>query len=302
MHEFQRIAGQLAQGQAADLIREIDGQRYVRRFVPEERLIILGGGHIARSLCAMASMLDFAITVVDDRPDFACREWFPQAKDVVCDSFERAVDRLKIRSGDYVCIVTRGHRWDGLCLRRVLGGQQPSYLGMIGSRRRVAAQLEMLAQEGFSPELLRSVHTPIGLKIGAITPAEIAVSICAELVQHRRSLPNRAKAEGLMEQANTDPVFLQYMAENNEPKALLLVLSSTGSTPVKSGAIMAVNAQGQGFGTIGGGCGEAEAMVQARRLIGTGERRIIEVNMNNDVAADEGMVCGGAMRVLLEDL
>ena len=79
------------------------------------------------------------------------------------------------------------------------------------------------------------------------------------------------------------------------------MLSSTGSTPVKSGAVMAVDALGRGYGTIGGGLGEAETMAQARRMVGTGERRVIEVDMSNDVAADEGMVCGGTMRVLLED-
>ena len=299
--EFQTILAHLQRGHAADLIREVDGQAYVRRFVPEERLIILGGGHIARPLCAMGALLDFSVTVVDDRPDFANRERFPQAAEVICDSFAHAIDVLDIRPTDYVCIITRGHRWDGQCLRQILSGVMPSYLGMIGSRRRVTAQLQLLAEEGFEADLLRRVHTPIGLKIGAITPAEIAVSICAQLVQHRRSLPTREKVPGLLEQTNTDPALLEYLSGNNEPKALLLVLSSTGSTPVKSGAVMAVDALGRGYGTIGGGLGEAEAMAQARRMVGTGERRVIEVDMSNDVAADEGMVCGGTMRVLLED-
>ena len=299
--EFQEIASALARGKCADLIREVDGVRCIRRFVPTERLILLGGGHIAQPLCAMGSMLDFQVTVVDDRPDFANHQRFPEAARVICDSFDHALVDLQIRPGDYVCVITRGHRWDGECLRRILQGEMPRYLGMIGSRRRVTGLLALLTEEGFDPDALASIHAPIGLPIGGVTPAEIAVSICAQLVQHRRSLPQRAAEEGLLAQTNTDPTLVQYLAEDTEPKALLLVLSSSGSTPVKSGAIMAVDTLGRGHGTIGGGCGEAEAMTQGRRIIGTGGRKIIRVSMDNDVAASEGMVCGGAMEVLIED-
>ena len=73
------------------------------------------------------------------------------------------------------------------------------------------------------------------------------------------------------------------------------------STPVKSGSLMAVNRLGTGYGTIGGGCSEAAAMQRARKIIGTGGSCVIEIDMTNDVAADEGMVCGGTMRVLIED-
>jgi xanthine dehydrogenase accessory factor len=301
INEFRAIAKRLSTGYPADLIRTAEGRRYVRRFVPEERLILLGGGHIAQPLCAMGAMLDFAVTVVDDRPAFANHERFPTASQVICDNFAAAIGALELRSTDYVCVVTRGHRWDGECLRRILSGRLPSYLGMIGSARRVAGLLGLLAEEGYDTDALSRIHAPIGLKIGAVTPAEIAVSICAQLVEHRRGLPRQAEEADLMAQTNTDPALLQYLAESDEPKAVLLVLSSTGSTPVKSGAIMAVDALGRCYGTIGGGCGEAEATTRARRLIGTGKSLIIEVDMDNDVAEQEGMVCGGSMRVLIED-
>ena len=141
----------------------------------------------------------------------------------------------------------------------------------------------------------------LGLAIGAVTPAEIAVSICAQLVEHRRALPETEYPGTLLEQTNSDLSAIRYLAENAEPKALLLVLTSTGSTPVKSGALMAVNKLGTGCGTIGGGCSEAAAMQRARKIIGTGGSCVIEIDMTNDVAADEGMVCGGTMRVLIED-
>lgn len=102
----------------------------------------------------MASMLDFSVTVVDDRIAFANSERFPEATQVTCNSFRSAISDLKIRATDYVCVITRGHRWDGECLREILSGTLPSYLGMIGSKRRVEGLLGVLAGEGFSTDLL----------------------------------------------------------------------------------------------------------------------------------------------------
>ncbi|MBQ7485581.1 MAG: XdhC family protein [Oscillospiraceae bacterium] len=298
---FVAVRRALAEGRDGLWAVEAQGQHYVRRFAARERLILLGAGHIAVPLCAIGQMLGFAVTVVDDRPDFADTARFPLASQVICRGFAEALEQLSLRSGDYVCIITRGHRWDDVCLRAVLGGTEPAYVGMIGSRRRTAAMLELLAQEGFDRDRLRRVHTPIGLSIGAVTVEEIAVSICAELVQCRRALPS-APCENELAQTNADPALLSYLAQSPEEKALALVLSSRGSTPVKSGSLLAVNAMGRIYGTVGGGCGEAEAALKARRLIGTGRSQLLTVDMNHDVAADEGMVCGGTMTLLLQDL
>ena len=246
-------------------------------------------------------MLDFAVTVVDDRPSFANRGRFPDAAQVVCDSFAKAIGDLKIRPTDYICVITRGHRWDGECLRQILQGEYPSYLGMIGSRRRVTGLLGLLREEGYDSEKLAAIHTPIGLKIGAETPAEIAVSICAELVQHRRSHPAE-EDEAVLERTDTNFELLRFLAGGQGPAALMTVISTRGSTPVESGAIMVMDSLGKTIGTIGGGCGEAEVMTAARRLIGTGQAKTVEVDMTNDIAEEEGMVCGGKMRVLVEDI
>ena len=301
-NEFVRIAESLARGRTAELLRRVEGETYVRRFVPEERLILLGGGHIAQPLCAMGSLLDFSVTVVDDRPEYANRQRFPDASQVICDEFVHAISTLEIRPTDYVCVITRGHRWDREFLRTILGGTMPTYLGLISSRSRADALRELLAEEGFDADAVGAIHAPIGLNIGAITPAEIAVSICAQLVEHRRGLPERGKATGLLAQTNTDPAFLRFMTEDSGPKALLLVLSSTGSTPVKSGAVMAVDPDGRGYGTIGGGWGEAEAMRLGRELIGSGMSKMFRLEMDDDVAAEDGLACGGSMEVLIEDI
>lgn len=297
--EFKRILNQIEQGQTAFITREVESVQYTRRFIPQDRLILLGGGHVALPVCKMASMLDFSVTVVDDRPSFANSARFPEAEHMVCDSFAKAIEELKIRETDYVCVITRGHRWDGDCLRQILSGTLPSYLGMIGSSRRVKGLMELLTEEGYDTNALSQIHAPIGLRIGALTPAEIAVSICAELVQHRRQKPQEDMGK-VLDQTNTDLSMLHYLAESDEPKAMLLVLSSTGSTPVKPGAMMAVNYLGKGYGTIGGGCSEAALMGRARKIIASGTSCVVEVNMTNDVAESEGMVCGGTMRVLVE--
>lgn len=269
--------------------------------MPRERLILLGGGHVAHALAKLAAMLEFAVTVVDDRPTFANHERFPEAERVVCDAFEPAIRALDVRASDYVCVLTRGHRWDRECLRALLGGTEPSYLGMIGSRRRVTGLLGALAEEGFDRAALERVHAPIGLMIGAVTPEEIAVSIAAQLIEHRRANPETTDVNALA-QTNSDPELLRFLAHGEGAKALCLVLETRGSTPVKSGAVMAVDTLGRGYGTIGGGCGEAEAMKRARALLGTGETAVIEVDMTEDAAAEDGLTCGGTMKVYLEDV
>ena len=297
--EFQEIFDAVTAGREADLVRQVNGQRIVRRFLPPERLILLGGGHVSLALYEAALRLDFAVTVADDRPAFASYARFPEAKEVLCDSFEAALPRLNIGAGDFVCVLTRGHKDDVTCMKYLLRGNEPRYLGMIGSRRRVKGLFGLLAEEGYDQARLARVHAPIGLSIGAVTPAEIAVSILAELIAVRHALP---VGEGLLPQQNTDLDALRFLSDDSRPAALLLVLSAKGSTPVKGGALMGTDKLGNSAGTIGGGCGENQAILAARRLMGTGRSQVVTVDMTGDVAALEGMVCGGTMDVLIEDL
>ncbi|MDO5701799.1 MAG: XdhC family protein, partial [Lachnospiraceae bacterium] len=182
-------------------------------------------------------------------------------------------------------------------------GEEPYYTGMIGSRRRVAALLDLLRSEGLDPVRLEAVHTPIGLDIMAETPAEIAVSICAEMILTRRSRgTGREENETVLSRTEADHSLLRFLADGAEPCAVMTVISTKGSTPADSGAIMATDREGRIYGTIGGGAGEADAIRTGRGIIGTGGKCIVEVSMTNDVAADEGMACGGSMRVFVEDV
>jgi len=151
---------------------------------PSPRLYIVGAGHVGYHLARMAHEVGFAVHVVDDREKFANRERFPEAADVVVDDIPAWLDRATLPDNAYVVVVTRGHRHD-LDALRSLAPRDLRYLGLIGSRAKVARIYDALIAESLPPESLRRVHAPIGLDIGAVSPAEIAVSILAELIAVR---------------------------------------------------------------------------------------------------------------------
>lgn len=302
LQQLQQAAQNARKGLPASITAEADGVQYTRNFLPRERLILLGGGNIAQPLCQYASDLGFEVIVVDDRPSFANAVRFPAASRILCDLFPAAIAQLAVQENDYIAVITRGHRYDADCLRALLRGTLPRYLGMIGSRRRTVGLLNMLEQEGFARADLDRIHTPIGLDIGALAVKEIAISIVAELIAERRSNTDRRSKSSILTAEDIDLPLLEAAARGDVPKTLMLVCETSGSTPVKSGSYMIVDINTATAGTIGGGCSESAVMRQAYYLIGTGESKCITVDMSNDVAAQEGMVCGGQMKVLLADL
>ena len=149
---------------------------------PSPTLIIAGAGHIALPLAQMGAMLDFRVVVVDDRPTFANPKRFPQADQVIAGGFEKTLRDLPIDKETYIVIITRGHRHDTECLRQVLDSSG-AYIGMVGSRRRVKGVFKLLKEEGYPEESIARVHAPVGLDIGAQTPAEIALAIMGEIIR-----------------------------------------------------------------------------------------------------------------------
>ena len=152
---------------------------------PPPRLIIFGGGHVGRIVSRCGAIAGFSITIVDDREPYANRERFPEAENILCESFDDAVSTLKVTVADYVVIVTRGHKHDERILEAIVKFH-PKYIGMIGSKRKIQLSYENLAARGVPRELLAAVHAPVGLDIGAETAEEIGVSIVAELIAVRR--------------------------------------------------------------------------------------------------------------------
>jgi xanthine dehydrogenase accessory factor len=154
---------------------------YIEPIEPSPELYIVGAGHVGFHLARVAHEVGFRVHVVDDREKFANRERFPDAVEVLVEDIPAWIARASLPPHAYAVIVTRGHTNDLEALR-ALAPRELRYLGLIGSRAKVARIYEQLAADQMPPELLKRVHAPIGLDIGAVTPQEIAVSILAELI------------------------------------------------------------------------------------------------------------------------
>lgn len=190
-----RMAEYTLQGGDSDLgLCGGDVDAFVEVINPSPTLLIAGAGHVGRAVARLASALDFDVIVADDREESANEERLPGAERVQVvppTEFSQAFD---ITARCYVLIATRGHEHDEVILRQVV--ETPAaYIGLVGSRRKVATLFENLLADGVSEELLQRVHAPVGLDIGAGSPDEIALSIMAEIVMVRRKGTGRPLAE-----------------------------------------------------------------------------------------------------------
>jgi xanthine dehydrogenase accessory factor len=171
---------------------------FVEPILPKPMLYIFGGGHISAALASVAHQAGFSIGIVDDRDTFANVERFPMSSEIYT-SYEDAFEKIRPNSATYIVIVTRGHKDDMRVLSWAVEtesrGFSPRYIGMIGSKRKVASVYKALEMAGVSPSKFERIHAPVGLDIGALTPEEIAVSITAELIAVRRhalNLPHKS--------------------------------------------------------------------------------------------------------------
>lgn len=164
---------------------EIAGQLwYVEPLVRPGNVYVFGGGHVAQALVPVLAAVEFRCVVVEDRPEFCNARLFPGAAEVRLVEMDRLEEKLEVSREDYVCIMTRGHANDVLCEAFALA-TSARYIGVIGSRKKTAWVNQILKEKGFTDADLKRVVTPIGLPIQAETPAEIAVSIAAQLIQVR---------------------------------------------------------------------------------------------------------------------
>jgi xanthine dehydrogenase accessory factor len=165
---------------------------HIDPLAPSPRLFIIGAGHVGYHLARVAADVGFRIHVVDDRDKFASPERFPGAH-IVVEPIPEWLHGADLPAAAYVVVVTRGHQHD-LEAMRALAARDLKYLGLIGSRAKVARIYDALLAEGMPPECLQRVHAPIGLDIGAVTPAEIAISILAELIAVARGVDTSSLA------------------------------------------------------------------------------------------------------------
>lgn len=261
------------------------------RFSGTKSIIICGGGHISVPVSMLAKMLGYSVIVFDDRQEFANKNRFPSADLVKCGDFKDLLNEYdwQKQPDTSVVIVTRGHVADTVCLREVINKNLP-YIGMIGSKKKNAAVFELLKSEGISESDIKKVYAPIGLKIGAQTPEEIAVAIAAELIQTRSQ--------------NTDSVLDEKMLdalcnEQNKGSVMATVINKSGSAPRGVGARMLRLKKGEIIGTIGGGLAEFEA-IKIMEDFKNGDKALYNFNMSNGQAGKSGMICGGQIDVIFE--
>lgn len=278
-------------------VAELEGQRIFCEYMGgRKELVICGGGHVSIPVIQIGKAAGFTVTVLEDRPKFA--DWARKAgaDTVVCEPFAQGMKKIEGSKDTYFVIVTRGHRYDSICLKEAVG-KPNAYVGMMGSRKRVGIVKEQLAEAGVDEKLLEDVHAPIGLPIKAETPEEIAVSIMAEIIQVKNS---RKRAEAytaeLMEHLTQEPY-------RSKKKVLVVIVTRKGSAPREAGTKMLVEEDGFTVGTIGGGCVESEVIKRALFMIREGiQTERCTVDMTGQEAEEAGMVCGGIIEVWLESI
>ena len=258
-------------------------------------MTVLEGESAGKKLLVTEPVEQYQVTVLEDRPKFADNARVAGADVVICDSFEHGLERISGGDDTYFIIVTRGHRYDEVCLGAIV--EKPNaYIGMMGSRRRVAIVKEELFEQGHKREKLDEVYTPIGLKISAETPEEIAVSVMAEIIQVKHE-----KAEG----CGYSKELLEALCDEDckkQKKVLATIISRKGSAPRGVGTKMLILEDGTLIDTIGGGCAESDVITKALLMMREEKVRfqICMVDMTREAAEEEGMVCGGRIEVMLE--
>lgn len=274
----------------------LNGEKiYIEFLRKANNVVVCGAGHISIPIIKMCKMLDLPVTVIDDRIIFTDNAVRAGADNVICETFEKALDKIEGDNGTYFIIVTRGHRYDQICLQKIIE-KENAYIGMIGSRSRVKKVLDYIEEQGVSREKLNKVYTPIGLSIGAETPEEIAVAIMAQVIE----VKNKEKGSGNY----SEDILNAIMNENTKdiPKAQVTIVSRRGSAPREVGTKMIVLKDGTMIGTIGGGCVEANLRQAAFQSIENNECRLIQADMTGSEAEDDGMVCGGIVEIYVEPL
>lgn len=274
-----RHDGSLYQRSVASLMENEKDVSVLRKewFCPQPNLFVCGGGHVAKEVAALAEHLDFPVTVMDDRADLANRDRFPTAEKVICDSYDNLKNYLEA-DACYV-VVTPDHKADLQCVSTILPTQY-RYLGMIGSRGKVAATFENLRKMGFAENQINSIFAPIGLSIGAVTPAEVAFSILGQIIQEK----NKHHA------ASADKALLEV----TDAGVLCVITEKHGSAPRGVGSMMFIG-KDKVLGSIGGGEPEYLAIRHARENPTLAERKFV---LNNKGANGLDMICGGTIKVM----
>lgn len=269
---------------AGSLGKPIEEASLVEHIKPEPHLFIFGAGHVSKALYDLARLQEMKVTVADERAEVCNAERFPKAQRILMPYSKILSSEFDIVSPYYI-IVTHGHTYDANCLEYALN-HRCSYIGMIGSKGKVAATMEKMLNKGYTQEQLAKVCSPIGIKIGAVTPEEIAISIMAEVISYFRSDKNLV---------TIDPCLVKSLSKGQGID--VRIVEKHGSAPRSVGSQMFVSADGQLYGTIGGGAIENKSIEIAKQMLKDKLSYHLE-QFTLDASSDLGMICGGNAKVI----
>jgi len=253
-------------------------------------LVICGGGHVGKALYQLAIFLNFSVYMIDDRTEFCNEELYPKAK-IINDPYPIALDKTSNILTPYYIVATRGHSYDFECVKTILKYNY-SYIGMIGSKTKVKNTFDRLRSENIDNEIIKSIHAPIGLEIGAVGPEEIAVSIIAEIIKVNRG--NKASV--------ADVQLYKNISKMKEAFVIARIIKKAGSAPSEVSSSICLYSQGF-FGTVGGGEIEHLVLKEAKAMLdfkGEVNSFIKHFSLSSDKAGNIGMICGGNVDVLFQ--
>lgn len=271
-----------------DGMSEIEGQKiFIERFGVAPRIIICGAGTVGQEVIKLGKQLDITVVVLEDREEFAEKARKLGADCVICKNFENGFEELSEKNKDYYVVLTREHQFDKVCLEKILN-KKHAYVGLMSSRNRASIMRDTLINAGYDKESVEEIHSPIGLSINAQTPAEIAVSICAEIIKDKNI---KAKSEGFSRE------ILDEIIDKQSRIILATIVERVGSAPRDVGTKMIIREDGKIVGSVGGGWIEAEVVSLASKMFEDNEKcSIYETDKNSN----DAILCGGYETIYLE--
>lgn len=267
---------------------------FIEKIGGNKTLVICGAGHVANPVIKLAKMIGLYVIIIDDRKEFVEKAVKLGADKAICSDFNTALNSINSTKDTYYVVITRGHSFDKECVQTVLN-KPNAYIGMMGSKNKVNKIKNALIEEGFDKLKLEKVDAPIGIKINAEGPEEIAISIIAQII----AVKNTNRNSTIYDKAILDRLISK---KDNEKCVLATIITKTGSTPRKVGTKMIVNSDKTIVGTIGGGVAESDAINESISLLEQSDKKckILKANMYNDGTNGEDMICGGIIEILLE--
>lgn len=276
---------------------KINNEPYISEILSGKlELVICGGGHVGHAVYELGLFLGWNVTIVEDREEYCSKEMYPNATRLI-GKYSNILSNMEL-SHAAIVVATRGHKFDKSCVSAILP-KSYKYLGMIGSKTKVAATMDLLKKEITDGEIkcniskLSQICSPIGLDIKAQTPEEIAVSIISEIIKITKSDKKQIQMK---------VKDIEELSKQEQSFVVARIIEKRGSAPREVGSFLAILNDGTLIGTVGGGAVEATVIHNCKKLL-TNPSKDCEIfyhDLSNEKASNLGMICGGNVKVLIK--